>query len=339
MFNFVFPEMFQELPPEYYMEGTPPPRLPGPPQPPPRTENYIPPASALAQARLPQVIVTKEDLLDDTNCECAICLQEQNMSTKATKLPCGHLFCHTCINDWLRRNCSCPTCRFELPTTDAEFEAKRRKRHQRKAQYRIGELMSLSVKELRNVLALHKVPLHGACEKKDIVDALMASHDVVILPEHDAAVYQIEELEAMSREQIVNLFKTLRLITPSDSEPIEQILASLLECGRIKVDYTRENDVSAPANKPVANEEEWHEAEDAGSPNGLSIAEKTKEEGTAGIPMQESDFRCASEEWLGPREMCECTEWSDAAETGLGNDEPSDQVFDSATESTKCGGT
>lgn len=229
---------------QFYPSGTPPPRPPQAEE--RRGTGHIPPASALARARLPQVIVTKEDLLDFSNQECAICLDEQHMSGKATKLPCGHLFCRGCITDWLTKNCSCPTCRFELPTGDADYERNRRHRMQdRKAQYRIGELMSLSVKELRNVLASHQVRIPaGACEKREMIDALMTSHDVVILPEHDSAVYTIEELEGMSREQIVNLFKTLRLVTPADSRSKEDLLASVINSDRIKVDLTR---VSSPA--------------------------------------------------------------------------------------------
>eukprot|EP00397_Hematodinium_sp_SG-2012_P036358 GEMP01039241.1.p1 GENE.GEMP01039241.1~~GEMP01039241.1.p1 ORF type:complete len:340 (+),score=76.10 GEMP01039241.1:33-1052(+) len=261
MFRFP-PDMAAHIPPGFQFPpdfgfSTPPPRQPQA-QEVRRGENYVPPASALARERLPQVVVTKEDLLDEANHECAICLDEQNMGRKATKLPCGHLFCHLCIIDWLARNCSCPTCRFELPTGDAQYERQRRERmQQRKAQYRIGEMMSLSVRELKNILASHQVRIPaGCCEKKEMIDALMTAHDVVILPEHEAAVYNIAELEAMSREQLVNLFRSLRLATPDDSASRQELLEMLINSGRRKVDFSRCSNESLPSNAkthPIPN--------------------------------------------------------------------------------------
>lgn len=52
-------------------------------------------------------MATNEDM--DKNCDdCAICWDEMKA---ARKLPCGHLFHHSCLRSWLEQDTSCPTCR------------------------------------------------------------------------------------------------------------------------------------------------------------------------------------------------------------------------------------
>ena len=47
--------------------------------------------------RLPMVKVTADDLLEVTNKECLICLEEQVLGAFACKLQCGHLFHRECV--------------------------------------------------------------------------------------------------------------------------------------------------------------------------------------------------------------------------------------------------
>ena len=42
-----------------------------------------------------------------------------------TKLPCGHVYHTACIDLWFKRCCTCPTCRYELPTDDMIYEFSR----------------------------------------------------------------------------------------------------------------------------------------------------------------------------------------------------------------------
>lgn len=42
--------------------------------------------------------------------ECAICMEELNVGERVRYLPCMHLFHLDCVDDWLARNFSCPSC-------------------------------------------------------------------------------------------------------------------------------------------------------------------------------------------------------------------------------------
>ena len=55
--------------------------------------------------------------------ECSVCKEEFKKNDKVYKLPCDHLFHPDCITPWLKQHNSCPTCRFELPTDDKDYEA------------------------------------------------------------------------------------------------------------------------------------------------------------------------------------------------------------------------
>ncbi|CAF2155059.1 unnamed protein product [Brassica napus] len=56
-------------------------------------------------------------------CECNIDAMVTGEIGK--KLPCGHCYHDNCILPWLETRNSCPVCRFQLRTDDAEYERKR----------------------------------------------------------------------------------------------------------------------------------------------------------------------------------------------------------------------
>lgn len=59
---------------------------------------------------------------------CAVCKDIVGVGQMVKKLPCGHGYHGDCIIPWLGSRNSCPVCRFELPTDDAEYEEERKKR-------------------------------------------------------------------------------------------------------------------------------------------------------------------------------------------------------------------
>ncbi|XP_021293354.1 E3 ubiquitin-protein ligase At4g11680-like [Herrania umbratica] len=47
---------------------------------------------------------------------CVICLEELEVGSDASQMPCSHTFHENCIQKWLKQSHCCPICRFELPT-------------------------------------------------------------------------------------------------------------------------------------------------------------------------------------------------------------------------------
>ena len=64
--------------------------------------------------------------------ECSICLMEINDGQNTILLPCGHMFHEDCVTKWLQIHNTCPLCRFELPTDDADYERQRNQRNQQR---------------------------------------------------------------------------------------------------------------------------------------------------------------------------------------------------------------
>ncbi|CAA7048371.1 unnamed protein product [Microthlaspi erraticum] len=84
-----------------------------------------PPASKSATDALPTVKVTKDMLQSETN-QCAVCMDEFEDGIEAKQMPCKHVYHHDCLLPWLQLHNSCPVCRHELPTDDAEYENRAR---------------------------------------------------------------------------------------------------------------------------------------------------------------------------------------------------------------------
>ncbi|CAI2178980.1 5361_t:CDS:2, partial [Funneliformis geosporum] len=91
-------------------------------------ESQKPRASESVMKKLPVVTITKEHL--NAKASCPICFDlfgeqkvnaTENGDNEATvttepvrKMPCNHLFCESCLFQWLRQNNTCPLCRKEI---------------------------------------------------------------------------------------------------------------------------------------------------------------------------------------------------------------------------------
>jgi len=91
-----------------------------------------PPTSKNAIEQLERIEVSDEDLLllkRNNSIDCSVCKDDFVLKTALIKLPCNHYFHEDCLNPWLLQRNSCPTCRFELPTDDLDYEAKKNDRN------------------------------------------------------------------------------------------------------------------------------------------------------------------------------------------------------------------
>jgi hypothetical protein len=87
-----------------------------------------PPASDAAIASLIQSSLTEKELKLLTNKLCSVCCEGLVVGQVVSRLPCGHLYHPNCVEPWLHRHCTCPACRYELPTDDQDFEEGRMQR-------------------------------------------------------------------------------------------------------------------------------------------------------------------------------------------------------------------
>jgi len=66
-------------------------------------------------SQIDKKMISYEELLKDNNDNnCTICLEEFNNDEEIIKLKCNHLFHSKCIDDWIKKNQSCPLCRLNL---------------------------------------------------------------------------------------------------------------------------------------------------------------------------------------------------------------------------------
>ena len=63
---------------------------------------------------LPETEIDDVTKLDPEKRNCVICLEEFKNGDKATSLPCIHLFHTSCIKNWLKKQNSCPICKFKI---------------------------------------------------------------------------------------------------------------------------------------------------------------------------------------------------------------------------------
>ncbi|CAG0886262.1 unnamed protein product [Darwinula stevensoni] len=61
---------------------------------------------------------------------CPICLKpySDDEDEVGATLPCKHTFHKSCVTLWLNKTNSCPLCRHELPTDDADYEEYKRQK-------------------------------------------------------------------------------------------------------------------------------------------------------------------------------------------------------------------
>jgi E3 ubiquitin-protein ligase RNF115/126 len=76
-----------------------------------------PPVAAEVLSSLPAIHISQQHV-DAKEC-CSVCKDEYTLGEHAMQMPCTHLFHKDCIEPWLKRHSTCPSCRYQLPTEDA----------------------------------------------------------------------------------------------------------------------------------------------------------------------------------------------------------------------------
>ena len=82
-----------------------------------------PPAAKKAVEKLKKCIINEEKIKEfGFENSCAVCKEEFSIGEECLSMPCNHYFHGNCLLPWLKERNSCPICRYELPTDDADFE-------------------------------------------------------------------------------------------------------------------------------------------------------------------------------------------------------------------------
>lgn len=222
-------------------------------QQPQRNKNVPPPASNRAILSLPQVQVTADDLLEETNKECAICLMDQIIGKNACKLPCGHLYHRECITGWLEKQCTCPACRFELETDDPEYEKTRLKRMKiRKLRMRLDELKSKSISQLKQICTELSINIINCIDKQSIIDAMVSSGKINITEGVPAIELSEEEFKSKSVSELKHLLLSFGLSVDGALEKTD-LRKRLIDSERVIL--VASSPIKVPTNSPFDSNE------------------------------------------------------------------------------------
>jgi len=197
-----------------------------------------PPASEKVLRTIPMIEVTKEDLTDDANKECCICLEENKIGSTVKRLPCGHLFHPCCIDSWISKHCTCPVCRYELETTDEQFNREREKRMRgRKPRYHTYELKRMGARDITNLAKSLSIPTAGALDKSEIVERIINSGKIdIIAVSSSSEEYTMSQLEGMKIKQLKAIIKGAG-VKYREMDVVERrdLIELLVNSGRINI--------------------------------------------------------------------------------------------------------
>lgn len=186
-----------------------------------------PPTSDVVLEALPSVRVTPRDVDNQECAACVICLENFKVGEMATRIPCGHLFHAGCVKEWLGRSNQCPTCRYELPTDNAAYEAERQARV-RKPRLSLTELSARNARELQHLASFLGVGTAGCVEKQEIVDRIVHSGKVDVIQGASAT-------SAAANDTCASCIAPKRSLAYFEAMSARQIK---MEMGRLGVDPT-----------------------------------------------------------------------------------------------------
>ena len=72
------------------------------------------PTDATIVSELPETKIDDIKKLDKDKQNCVICMEDFKNGDKSTNLPCLHMFHTNCIQSWLKKQNTCPICKFKL---------------------------------------------------------------------------------------------------------------------------------------------------------------------------------------------------------------------------------
>ena len=156
--------------------------MPGPDRGPPPAKPYL-------LDELPLIKLEEDDLVVRTS--CAVCTCDFAVGDEVRRLPCAHVYHDECLASWLVRRCTCPTCRWELPTDDQNYEPGRQQRMatRRPRFFRFELDHRLTIRQLKTLLRTSAPPntsspssTYQPVERDDLIRHLIETGSVELIP-------------------------------------------------------------------------------------------------------------------------------------------------------------
>ena len=138
-------------------------------------------------------------------------------------------------------HCTCPVCRFELPTDDSTYETERKKRMKlRKPRFRSDELLNKKVSELKDLASNLGLNISGFIDKKEIVEYMVKSGKIDITEGVPTMEFSEQEFNNKSVAELRQLFRSFGL---SDEGVLEkkELRAILLNSNRVVILNSSDN--------------------------------------------------------------------------------------------------
>ncbi|GMH73288.1 hypothetical protein TrRE_jg1613, partial [Triparma retinervis] len=246
-------------------------------------ETGPPPASEKVLRTIPEIVVGEEDLVDEANRECCVCLEENAIGSTVKRLPCGHLFHPQCIDGWITHHCTCPVCRYELDTDDAAYNRGRLSRMKgRKPRYHLYELERMRAKELKELARSLEVKADGCTDKGEVVERIANSGKIdIIRGGGKGRAFTMEEISGMKVKQLKALLRE-RGVSWREEDVVERgdLVRVLVNSGRVEVTGEgREEEDIMGIDEGEGEEEGKGDEEGKGGEEGKGEGEGKEEEG------------------------------------------------------------
>jgi E3 ubiquitin-protein ligase RNF115/126 len=84
-----------------------------------------PPASEKSVEQLKKEKIEESNKENYEKQDCSVCKENYKLGDLISTMPCQHIFHEECLLPWLKQHNSCPVCRYELPTEDKDYEARK----------------------------------------------------------------------------------------------------------------------------------------------------------------------------------------------------------------------